>query len=668
MGKERMARRRPAARLPTPTGVPTDAAQTAAVATTRHAYFDQLDSADRDEREFACSVLANAALEAGAAASNIALIEQHGALRKLVLNVAHRDVGVRRAAAGALRNITLQAPPELCERLVSLDALTPLLAALSPAADAIESAASAAASALTAAAAAEALEQRQTWLQLACQLLAVLWHLAEASERAVQLYTDAGGQPLLATLRCLDAAVALMASASDTGNVAAAPTALAADALELAQVAAHFLNVVTDANAPLASRLCLPPGRPVLERVAHLSSLPHVPLLLRTLLAGVLANVMTADSSSDDAGSSVLQQMAPGILGVLSASLQLPVAASLAAALAADQPAPPAALSAAAATATPPSSAAAASASAGSLAEWRMAAKAQTVALEVLTNLAAALLPDDDDADSDDDEQTGPAARLAPQLLAPLLCSPPLLIQLCATCAAPSVEAASAGDSAALELLQERAWVALGNVLLLPSVTGGSGSIDDGTLHTVWSGMLSCLGRLPPTLLEAALAALRAVIDACHAPLQPSAHEAALLYSLVTGTAGGPVRANAVSLLAALACQQGSAATTDVVRVLLERLADPAALVVAAALDGLFDVFAGDSNSSQQQQLARTLDMLSPLRTCLAHMHAYLQAHKKAPRGSGGSSRAQRDERNRVDEAAGNLVRFIDYVEQLRRS
>ena len=83
----------------------------------------QLDSVDAVEREWACSALANFALEA----ESLQILMQNNVIKKLSERLIDSDPMVQVGAAGALRNLAVEGGEAIREEMLKKDILTPLL-------------------------------------------------------------------------------------------------------------------------------------------------------------------------------------------------------------------------------------------------------------------------------------------------------------------------------------------------------------------------------------------------------------------------------------------------------------------------------------------------------------------------------------------------------------
>ncbi|XP_029191055.2 HEAT repeat-containing protein 3-like [Acropora millepora] len=262
MGKTRAKKRRCFRKIPT--GLPSvkeaqkEAQENSSLSAKTLPLLEKLTSTTSSERECACAGLANLVFERGA----IPTLLNQDIVRRLGPLLIDNDRGIQEGAAGTLRNLSVAGGPEVCEKMVEQDVMTPLSTFVRQSLDALG-------------AMNESLRnskiQRQA-ASLAIQAVSLLWNLCENCSTAVNIFNCQGLLPCLVS--CLESDVY--------------PTTVAIPA-------AQCLHTVTEDNASAAQLLC---GSSDLMKVLEISLMADGTtsdmLMLKVLTAGVLYNIRYA--------------------------------------------------------------------------------------------------------------------------------------------------------------------------------------------------------------------------------------------------------------------------------------------------------------------------------------------------------------------------------------
>lgn len=262
MGKTRAKKRRCFRKIPT--GLPSvkeaqnEAQENSRLSAKTLPLLEKLTSTTSSERECACAGLANLVFERGA----IPTLLNQDIVRRLGPLLIDNDRGIQEGAAGALRNLSVAGGPEVCEKMVEQDVMTPLSTFVRQSLDALG-------------AMNESLRnskiQRQA-ASLAIQAVSLLWNLCENCSTAVNIFNCEGLLPCLVS--CLESDVY--------------PTTVAIPA-------AQCLHTVTEDNASAAQLLCGSSDlMKVLEKSLMADGTTSDMLMLKVLTAGVLYNIRYA--------------------------------------------------------------------------------------------------------------------------------------------------------------------------------------------------------------------------------------------------------------------------------------------------------------------------------------------------------------------------------------
>lgn len=262
MGKTRAKKRRCFRKIPT--GLPSvkeaqkEAQENSSLSAKTLPLLEKLTSTTSSERECACAGLANLVFERGA----IPTLLNQDIVRRLGPLLIDNDRGIQEGAAGTLRNLSVAGGPEVCEKMVEQDVMTPLSTFVRQSLDALG-------------AMNESLRnskiQRQA-ASLAIQAVSLLWNLCENCSTAVNIFNCQGLLPCLVS--CLE---------SDLY-----PTTVAIPA-------AQCLHTVTEDNASAAQLLCGSSDlMKVLEKSLMADGTTSDMLMLKVLTAGVLYNIRYA--------------------------------------------------------------------------------------------------------------------------------------------------------------------------------------------------------------------------------------------------------------------------------------------------------------------------------------------------------------------------------------
>ncbi|KAK2556872.1 HEAT repeat-containing protein 3 [Acropora cervicornis] len=262
MGKTRAKKRRCFRKIPT--GLPSvkeaqkEAQENSSLSAKTLPLLEKLTSTTSSERECACAGLANLVFERGA----IPTLLNQDIVRRLGPLLIDSDRGIQEGAAGTLRNLSVAGGPEVCEKMVEQDVMTPLSTFVRQSLDALG-------------AMNESLRnskiQRQA-ASLAIQAVSLLWNLCENCSTAVNIFNCQGLLPCLVS--CLESDVY--------------PTTVAIPA-------AQCLHTVTEDNASAAQLLCGSSDlMKVLEKSLMADGTTSDMLMLKVLTAGVLYNIRYA--------------------------------------------------------------------------------------------------------------------------------------------------------------------------------------------------------------------------------------------------------------------------------------------------------------------------------------------------------------------------------------
>lgn len=262
MGKTRAKKRRCFRKIPT--GLPSvkeaqkEAQENSSLSAKTLPLLEKLTSNTSSERECACAGLANLVFERGA----IPTLLNQDIVRRLGPLLIDNDRGIQEGAAGTLRNLSVAGGPEVCEKMVEQDVMTPLSTFVQQSLDALG-------------AMNESLRnskiQRQA-ASLAIQAVSLLWNLCENCSTAVNIFNCQGLLPCLVS--CIESDVY--------------PTTVAIPA-------AQCLHTVTEDNASAAQLLCGSSDlMKVLEKSLMADGTTSDMLMLKVLTAGVLYNIRYA--------------------------------------------------------------------------------------------------------------------------------------------------------------------------------------------------------------------------------------------------------------------------------------------------------------------------------------------------------------------------------------
>ncbi|XP_076470018.1 HEAT repeat-containing protein 3-like [Babylonia areolata] len=241
---------------------------------------DQLQSAEESTRECGCGTLAAIASQPGA----LPVLLKNNVVRILAPLVIDPSPCVRHRALGALRNMTVDGGLDVCHDMVLKDVLTPLIALFKQYGTNWEP---------------EKSETKHTDTRLDTfnQAVHVLWNLCEASDVAVTVFNKENLLPLL--LPCLEHSVY---------------------GYPLATAVAQCLETVTENNAAAVEVCRGDDVLPMLKRLADSADSSSQVLLFKAALMGVLMNVLGGELMSGSSLSSCVFTLAH-ILGISSPAL-----------------------------------------------------------------------------------------------------------------------------------------------------------------------------------------------------------------------------------------------------------------------------------------------------------------------------------------------------------
>lgn len=262
MGKTRAKKRRCFRKIPT--GLPSvkeaqnEAQENSRLSAKTLPLLEKLTSTTSSERECACAGLANLVFERGA----IPTLLNQDIVRRLGPLLIDNDRGIQEGAAGALRNLSVAGGPEVCEKMVEQDVMTPLSTFVQQSLDAL--------GAMNESLRNSKIQRQAT--SLAIQAVSLLWNLCENCSTAVNIFNCQGLLPCLVS--CLESDVY--------------PTTVAIPA-------AQCLHTVTEDNASAAQLLCGSSDlMKVLEKSLMADGTTSDMLMLKVLTAGVLYNIRYA--------------------------------------------------------------------------------------------------------------------------------------------------------------------------------------------------------------------------------------------------------------------------------------------------------------------------------------------------------------------------------------
>lgn len=262
MGKTRAKKRRCFRKIPTGLSsvkeAQKEAQENSSLSAKTLPLLEKLTSTTSSERECACAGLANLVFERGA----IPTLLNQDIVRRLGPLLIDNDRGIQEGAAGTLRNLSVAGGPEVCEKMVEQDVMTPLSTFVQQSLNALGGMN-------------ESLRnskiQRQA-ASLAIQAVSLLWNLCENCSTAVNIFNCQGLLPCLVS--CLESDVY--------------PTTVAIPA-------AQCLHTVTEDNASAAQLLCGSSDlMKVLEKSLMADGTTSDMLMLKVLTAGVLYNIRYA--------------------------------------------------------------------------------------------------------------------------------------------------------------------------------------------------------------------------------------------------------------------------------------------------------------------------------------------------------------------------------------
>lgn len=213
---------------------------------------DHLTSSESEKRECACADLSRIVLESP---DTIKIVLEQGALKKLIDNVCDPNLGVKVAAAGALRNLTMVGGEEVAEQLVQKDLMGPVVTILQQTYSSVINAAD------------KSTEEIKQKISLLTQIMALLANTCEFSDKATALFTQSKAS--LFVLSFLKQSFPL----------------------ELQVNTAQLLNVVTDENPEIAQQILSSPEHTQL--VQWLVSNENLHILLRVVSSGFAYNMRT---------------------------------------------------------------------------------------------------------------------------------------------------------------------------------------------------------------------------------------------------------------------------------------------------------------------------------------------------------------------------------------
>eukprot|EP00048_Salpingoeca_helianthica_P021268 m.11397 g.11397 ORF g.11397 m.11397 type:complete len:641 (+) comp5782_c0_seq1:1-1923(+) len=583
--------------------------------------FEQLLSTDPSEREFGCSGISNALLDAG----NLPEMLKHGVPRTLLRLFADPARAVRVEASCALRNLCLTGGEAISKGLIEGDVFTPLSAFLTEMTH--DAPRSLAVLAVDSTPLAERIEHEQTIVGLD-QALHLLWELSETCETAIALLNSNNLLPLVFT--CLR------------------PDFPA----HIAVVAAQCLLTLSEDN-PAAIHL----ARTTPDVVGHMATLlTTAPSpIIRACIAGVLFNIRECVPA--DAMPAAVQALGAAISGETQDEFAL-ISANLHEAFAAGDATQPSPFKA-------------------RVSDLTAVLVAQRTALEILANMSSSTDEadgagwEDMDAEGDDDDapvpepeaaaEAGPAGNAMVTLI--LQAGLPTAIFQRLTSLPRGVEQLFSGNPKALPLLQQRAAVQLRAVACVGNILDAisPAALGPAELNGLWNALFGLCANVPAgadaDFMQIVVSTLWTLARRCcqtpetKALLTPPLECVQPIAETVARHEQEQVRCTAVGLLGCLGQLPHLAPTLNIIgqACLHAVTADPSLWVLAEGLNSIFDVFAEPDVNT----VFVALEFLQRLQALLP------VAKAKAK-----EARRQRLDRNlvgRLDDAKVNLKRFIDY-------
>ncbi|XP_063971758.1 HEAT repeat-containing protein 3-like [Lytechinus pictus] len=217
---------------------------------------EKLQSSSAEERECACTSLANLVQDPQA----LQTLVQQKAVRSLGPLLVDPSSGIREAAAGALRNLTVAGGHDICDHMIDEDIMTPLVAFLLQYSDGIPQ--------TSAKHKENKMPQHDSSLEALVQAVHLVWNLCESNSTAVAIANQQGLVTVF--LHCLQAY----------------PTMV-----DLAICAAQCLHTFTEDNLLAAQELCKPDRLAVIESALMCENSSMKLTQLQTLTAGILFNI-----------------------------------------------------------------------------------------------------------------------------------------------------------------------------------------------------------------------------------------------------------------------------------------------------------------------------------------------------------------------------------------
>jgi len=562
----------------------------------KYPVLELLSSTESEKRECACADLSRIVMDSP---DTIKIILEQGALKKLIDNVCDPNLGVRVAAAGALRNLTLVGGEEIAEQLVQKDCMGPVVTILQQTYSKVLNSTD------------KSTEEVKSMLSLLTQIMALLANICENSEKATLMFTQSKAALFVLSFLKQDLP------------------------LELKVNTAQLLNVVTDENPEVAQQILGSPEHT--QIVQWLIGNDNLHILLRVVSSGFAYNMRNPQSRF---------LIVKTILPILIAAIDFDIVANLFKlepyfhilneSEELDRPAN---------TGNPSANPVSngnkginADQAESALEEWKYCLEAQKTSLEILANICT--------EDSPDEE----AEVNIPKEIVEIIGVSGIFMKVLNRCGNLSAELIEKLKPLKfikpenIVNIQLNALSSVSNMLLMFN------KLDDPL--SVWNFLCSlCVPSASADLLETILAAMWTLLRKCGNPIPfvPSQQQLELLSAVTKLGATGEIKMSGAAIFGIIGQHPAAANFIGEIGILLLGcLTDSSLEVRAEALNSVFDVFA----ETNYNQVVVQLGMIQKLSECHSHLKKVLQSR---------ALKLDRHLSSRVEEAELNLERFLEY-------
>nr|XP_054772317.1 HEAT repeat-containing protein 3-like [Lytechinus pictus] len=247
---------------------------------------EKLQSSSAEERECACTSLANLVQDPQA----LQTLVQQKAVRSLGPLLVDPSSGIREAAAGALRNLTVAGGHDICDHMIDEDIMTPLVAFLLQYSDGIPQ--------TSAKHKENKMPQHDSSLEALVQAVHLVWNLCESNSTAVAIANQQGLVTVF--LHCLQAYQTMV---------------------DLAICAAQCLHTFTEDNLLAAQELCKPDRLAVIESALMCENSSMKLTQLQTLTALTEVHLTRLCSFGEANASNRIKVNLVGVLGSIGSVL-----------------------------------------------------------------------------------------------------------------------------------------------------------------------------------------------------------------------------------------------------------------------------------------------------------------------------------------------------------